>query len=120
MHVDIFLNSSTYENNTCFCQVYSEQLTVKTLEQQVILQYSAAVHNSRHWMLHCTPYNHLLLDSAPNRGPLISHWEIYKFENLLIQKCQDFRGSKAFVSAIFEFVMFPTGCDWSNIRRPIQ
>ncbi len=39
---------------------------------------------------------------------------------LLIQKCQDFRGSKAFVSAIFEFVKFPTRYDWSNIRRPVQ
>ncbi len=39
---------------------------------------------------------------------------------LLIQKCQDFRGSKAFVSAIFEFVKFPTGYEWSNIRRPVQ
>ncbi len=27
---------------------------------------------------------------------------------LLMQKCQDFRGSKAFVSAIFEFVKFAT------------
>ncbi len=25
--------------------------------------------------------DHLLLDSAPNLGPLISHWEINKFEN---------------------------------------
>ncbi len=24
-----------------------------------------------------------LLDSAPDLGPLISHWEIYKFENCL-------------------------------------
>ncbi len=38
-----------------------------------------------------------LLDSAPNHGPLISLWEINKFE-LLIQKCQDFRGTKAFFS----------------------
>jgi hypothetical protein len=38
---------------------------------------------------------------------------------LLIQKCQDFRSSKAFVSAIFEFVKFPTSYEWSNIRRPV-
>ncbi len=36
------------------------------------------------------------------------------------KKCQDFRGSKAFVSEIFEFVMFPTRYEWSNIRRPVQ
>jgi hypothetical protein len=30
--------------------------------------------------------------------------------------CQDFRGSKAFVSAIFEFVKFPMRYEWSNIR----
>ncbi len=27
------------------------------------------------------PRDHLLLDSAPNLGPLISRWEINKFEN---------------------------------------
>jgi hypothetical protein len=27
------------------------------------------------------PPNHLLLDSAPNPGPLISRWEINKFES---------------------------------------
>ncbi len=27
------------------------------------------------------PPDHLFLDSAPNLGPLISHWEINKFEN---------------------------------------
>ncbi len=30
---------------------------------------------------HDIPPDHLLLDSAPNLGPLISCWEIYKFEN---------------------------------------
>jgi hypothetical protein len=39
---------------------------------------------------------------------------------LLIQKCQDFRGCKAFVSAIFEFVKFPTRYEWSNIRGTVQ
>ncbi len=38
----------------------------------------------------------------------------------LIQKCQDFKGSKAFVSAIFEFVKFPTRYEWSNMRRPVH
>jgi hypothetical protein len=27
------------------------------------------------------PPDHLLLDSAPNIGPLISHWELHKFKN---------------------------------------
>ncbi len=39
---------------------------------------------------------------------------------LLIHKFQNFRGSKAFVSASFEFVEFPTKYEWSNIRRPVQ
>jgi hypothetical protein len=39
---------------------------------------------------------------------------------LLIQKCQDFRGSKAFVSVISEFVKFPTRYEWSDIKRPVQ
>jgi hypothetical protein len=29
----------------------------------------------------CVPPDHLFLDSAPNLGPLISRWEIIKFEN---------------------------------------
>ncbi len=48
------------------------------------------------------PRDHLLLDSVPNLGPLISRWKI----NKLIQKCQDVKVSKAFVSAIFEFAKF--------------
>ncbi len=39
---------------------------------------------------------------------------------LLIQKCQDFRGSKVFVSAIFEFVKFPTIYEWSKIWGTVQ
>ncbi len=35
---------------------------------------------------------YLLLDSAPNLGPLISRWEINRFENCWY-KCQDFKGS---------------------------
>jgi hypothetical protein len=31
--------------------------------------------------LHSLPYDHLLLDSVPNLGPLISCWEIKQFEN---------------------------------------
>jgi hypothetical protein len=31
--------------------------------------------------LHENTPDHLLLDSAPNLGPLISRWEINKFEN---------------------------------------
>ncbi len=27
------------------------------------------------------PYDHLLLDSAPNIGPLMSRWELDKFKN---------------------------------------
>ncbi len=27
------------------------------------------------------PHDHLLLDSAPNTGPLISRWELDKFKN---------------------------------------
>ncbi len=55
----------------------------------------------------------LILDHSYLVGKLTSR-------NLLIQKCQDFRDSKAFVSAIFVFVKFPTRYEWSNIRRPVQ
>ncbi len=39
---------------------------------------------------------------------------------LLMQKCQDFRTSKAFVSAIFEVVKFPRRYQWSKIRDTVQ
>jgi hypothetical protein len=39
---------------------------------------------------------------------------------LLIQKYQGFRGSKAFVSAIFEFFKFTMRYEWSNIRGTVQ
>ncbi len=66
------------------------------------------------------PPANLLLDSAPNLGPLISCWEIKQAQKLLIQKFQDFRSSKAFVTAIFEFVEFPTRYEWFNIRGTVQ
>jgi hypothetical protein len=66
------------------------------------------------------PPDHLLLDIAPNLGPLISRWEINQVRKLLIQKCQDFRGSKAFVQQFFEFVKVPTRYEWSNIRGTVQ
>jgi hypothetical protein len=65
------------------------------------------------------PADHLLLDSALNLVPLISRWEMNKFENCWL-KCQVFRCSKAFVSAIFEVVEFPTRYEWSSIRRSVQ
>ncbi len=43
-----------------------------------------------------------------------------RFKKMLIQKCQDFRGSEAFVSAIFEFVKFPTRYEGSIIRGTVQ
>jgi hypothetical protein len=36
-----------------------------------------------------------------------------------MQKWQDFRGSKDFVSAIFEFVKVSTRDEWSNIRSTV-
>jgi hypothetical protein len=47
---------------------------------------------------HELPPDHLLLDSTPNLEPLRSRWELMQVLKLLKQKCQDFRGSKAFVS----------------------
>ncbi len=52
----------------------------------------AVVHDPKHHELYCTrtsilpptlltPPDHLFLDSALNLGPLISRWEINKFEN---------------------------------------
>jgi hypothetical protein len=67
------------------------------------------------------PPDHLLLDSAPNLGPLISRWEINKFENCLYKSVRILEVlKKAFVSTNFEFVKFPTRYEWSNIRRPVQ
>jgi hypothetical protein len=64
--------------------------------------------------------DHLLLDSAPNLGPLISRSEINKFENCSCTSVRILEVLNAFVSAIFEFVEFPTRYEWSNIRRPVQ
>ncbi len=52
------------------------------------------------------PHDHLLLDSVPNLGPLISRWELEKFKNCWNKS---FRTSKilTLVSAIFELVKFP-------------
>jgi hypothetical protein len=44
--------------------------------------------NSENWCF--IPPDHLLLDSAPNLGPLISHWEIYKFKNCLYKSVRNF------------------------------
>ncbi len=46
--------------------------------------------------------DHQLLDSVPNLGPLISRWEINKIENFWYKSVRILKGSKAFVSAIFE------------------
>jgi hypothetical protein len=63
--------------------------------------------------------DHLFLNSAPNLGLHISLGN-EQVRELLIQKCQDLRGSKAFVSAILEVANFPKIYEWSNIRRPVQ
>ncbi len=70
------------------------------------------------WITGITP-DHLLLYSAPNLGPLIS-LRNQQVRKMLIQKCEDFKGSKAFVSAIFEFVKFPTRYEWCNIKGTVQ
>ncbi len=51
------------------------------------------------------PSDHLVLDSAPNLGPLISRWEINKFKNCWYKSVRILE--EAFVSAIFEFVKVP-------------
>jgi hypothetical protein len=64
--------------------------------------------------------DHLLLDSAQNLGPLIYLVGKLTGSKIAVIKGQDFRGSKAFVSAIYEFVKFPTRYEWSNIRGIVQ
>ncbi len=67
------------------------------------------------------PPDHRFLDSSSNLGPLISLWEINKFEYCWYNSVRKFRkGFKASVSAIFEFVKFPTRYEWSNIRGTVQ
>jgi hypothetical protein len=55
---------------------------------------------------------HLILDHSYIVGKLTS-------SKIADQKCQDFKGSKAFVSAIFELVKYPTRYEWSNIRGTV-
>ncbi len=66
------------------------------------------------------PPDHLLLDSAPKFWTTHISLGNQQVRKLLIQKCLNFRGSKAFDSAIFEFVKFPTRYEWSNIRGTVQ
>ncbi len=56
----------------------------------------------------------LILDHSYLVGKLTSSSKIAD------TKCQNFRSSKVFVSALFEFVKFPTKYELSNIRRPVQ
>jgi hypothetical protein len=44
----------------------------------------------------------------------------YTSSKIAGSKVSGFYNSKAFVSAIFEFVKFPTRFEWSNIRRLVQ
>ncbi len=66
------------------------------------------------------PPDHLLLDSAPNLGPLISCWEINKFENCWYKSVEILDVLKLLFQQFFDFVKFPTKYVWSNIRRPVQ
>ncbi len=72
-----------------------------------------------------TEYNHIYTRS-PIIGQRPESWTTHislgnqKVRKLLKQKCQDSRGSKAFVSAIFKFVKIPTRYEWSNIRGTVQ
>ncbi len=70
--------------------------------------------SSSHLRTPYVPPDHLLLDSFPNLGPLVSRWEINKFKKLPIQKCHDFRRSKAFVPAIFNL-----SCSQGDVSGPI-
>ncbi len=53
---------------------FVDQLSLQKVNQRVFSEESSPSEPT-------IPPNYLLLDSAPNVGPLISHWEINKFED---------------------------------------
>ncbi len=72
-----------------------------------------------HTQTHKVPSDHLLLDSALYLGPLISHWEMNKFENYWYKSVKILEVLKLLFD-IFEFVKFPTRYEWSNIKGTVQ
>jgi hypothetical protein len=73
------------------------KLKVSLLFFRLLILFEGRLSTVYESVVHEVPTDHLLLDSAPNLGLLISRWVIDKVRKLLIQKCQNFRGSKAFV-----------------------
>ncbi len=70
----------------------------------------------------CTfdPPDHLLMDRFPNIGPLISHGNLAYSNNAETKGFRTSKNPDSFVSAIFEFVNFPTRYEWSKIRGSVQ
>jgi hypothetical protein len=65
------------------------------------------------------PPDHLLLDSAPNIGPLIPWWKLDKLKNCWNKSFRTFK-ILTLVSAIFEPVNFPTRYEWFKIRGTVH
>jgi hypothetical protein len=61
-----------------------------------------------------TPSDHLWLDSAPNLRPLVSRWEINKFENCW------YKNVRILEVLLFKFVKFPTRYEWFKIRVTVH
>ncbi len=64
--------------------------------------------------------DHLLLDSAPNLGPLISRREINKFENFWYESVRILEVLKLLFQQFLNLSKFRTRYEWSNIRRHVQ
>jgi hypothetical protein len=76
-----------------------------------------------HWWMfsHYPPITYYWTVRAPNLGPLISRWKINKFENCWFKSVRISEVyTKAFVSAVYEFVKLPMRYEWSSIRRLVQ
>ncbi len=67
------------------------------------------------------PRDHLLLDSAPNLGPLISRWEINDFETCWYKSVRILEVLKLLFQQIMNLtIKFPPRYERSNIKRPVQ
>jgi hypothetical protein len=62
------------------CQCFLQEIKINLNKIAIIVNIGICKHSQRRSLSKVLPHDHLLLDSAPNIGPLISRWELDKFK----------------------------------------
>jgi hypothetical protein len=65
------------------------------------------------------PHDYLLLDSAPNIGPLISRWELDEFKNSWNNSFRTFKIQKLLYQQLSN-LFISQRYEWSKIRDTVQ